>query len=121
MQDYLPLSTLLWVNGGLLALWVPVGFMGWAFAAGGAANVAERDPKSARQLRLISYAMAFPYVLLIAALTGPLWLPPDYALLLAWVPLLLAGVLVALGTVASIVAGFVAGLRGDDSDDSKNA
>ena len=98
-------ATLAWINAGLLLLWLPLGFTGWAFAAGGVAI------GRVNSLRWVARGMFVPLVLLLAALTGSWWLPASAARALAWTPIVLAGATFAVFFLLAFVSGFVSGAR----------
>lgn len=105
----LSLGALTALNLGLLALYLPFGFMGWAFAAGGVGEA--RPPSEAKRLVAWITAIALvPALGLLAAALLPHTLSEPWAHRLAWAPALLAALLIALLFLASLVAGFVSGL-----------
>lgn len=109
----LSLTTLTWINGALLVLYLPLGFMGWAFAAGALAN---REGDSRRQQSWCFFAALAPagFILLVTLMST--WFPSPWGIRLAWVPLGVVALLLALGFGAAIVSGFLQGLRGDEEE-----
>lgn len=97
------------INALLFLLYLPLGFMGWAFAAAALAN---NDPQGRRAgaQRWVLAAALTPGVALLALAIAPHTLAEPWATRAAWVPLAGAGLLFALICVGSLVAGFVAGI-----------
>lgn len=109
----LSLTTLTWINGALFALYLPMGFMGWAFAAGAYAN---SPNDTARQQRWVLAAAIAPALVILGATVAPHWLPEPWSLRLAWVPLGVVACFLALVFGGAIVSGFMAGVREGSRD-----
>ena len=105
----LSLSALTWINGALFALYLPLGFMGWAFAAGGLGSSRQDTTRQQRWVLLVALA---PALVILTATLAPHWLPGPWSLRVAWIPLGLVGVLLVLIFGGAIVSGFLEVLRG---------
>jgi hypothetical protein len=104
----LSLTALTWINGALFVFYLPLGFMGWAFAAGGYAN---SPSDTTRQQRWVLLAALTPALVILAAAIAPHWLPEPWVFRVAWIPLGVVGLLLALTFAGAIVSGFVQGVR----------
>lgn len=99
-------TALFWIDLALLVIYLPLGFMAWAFSAGAADN--------ARAARKFTLAALAPAILLLLCLALPPLLPPKPAQILRWIPPGAAVSIIGLIFLAAIVTGFLKGLTGQD-------
>ena len=93
------------INIILLIVYLPVGFMGWAFAAGASAQTGKRGMFWFAQLFFL------PLIVLLGAIFADSLASGDVAHHLERAPLYALGGLVALVFAGAIVSGFVQGIR----------